>query len=565
MNNIMSWGMAGLVLALGMTWGLLWRANGQKQKIQHKLEREVSLRQGAERSAHAGLRALDIDGRISYVSPAFCAMTGWERGDLVGKTQPFCYWPDEDHYVLSTKLAAVISDPDGIGSIEMRVKRADGSAFEAQMDIAPLFDAHGQRTGSLGSIVDVTETRKIRRRLAASQKRFVTVLEALDASVSVAPIGSGELLFANKRYHRWFGQTAEGHLNLALQNSPSQEAVSVDESSDLVDAFAGLPLDSFVVSRDVGHGRVFHLDRLGKWLDIRSQYLHWVDGRVVQMIIATDVSSRHLAEEKAAIQVDKAQSTNRLITMGEMASSIAHELNQPLTSISNYVNGTVRRLRNDQITQDELMTVLEKVSDQARRAGQVVTHIRHFVRRSEPRRTRIHPGETSQRAVDMMRPELERRRIQISLKIAETLPLLYADPILIEQVLLNLIKNSMDAIDGSTTVIRHPLIELAVSAAEKSGSPGARFIVSDNGPGLPETAIPRIFEAFYSTKLEGMGMGLNLCRSIVEAHYGRIQARNRYNDGRVSGCCFEFWLPADTDSNDAVPASGGDELRRYVK
>jgi C4-dicarboxylate-specific signal transduction histidine kinase len=120
---------------------------------------------------------------------------------------------------------------------------------------------------------------------------------------------------------------------------------------------------------------------------VRSRYLNWVDGRLAQMVIATDITPRRHAEEQAAAQAERAQSASRLITMGEMASSVAHELNQPLTAINNYCNGMVSRIKGKQINEEDLLAALDKTARQAQRAGQIIQRIRSFVKRSEPNRT----------------------------------------------------------------------------------------------------------------------------------------------------------------------------------
>ena len=128
------------------------------------------------------------------------------------------------------------------------------------------------------------------------------------------------------------------------------------------------------------------MPELGKWLEVRSRYLNWVDGRLAQMVIATDITPRRHAEEQAAAQAERAQSASRLITMGEMASSVAHELNQPLTAINNYCNGMVSRIKGKQISEDDLLAALDKTARQAQRAGQIIQRIRSLreAQRAEP-------------------------------------------------------------------------------------------------------------------------------------------------------------------------------------
>lgn len=395
------------------------------------------------------------------------------------------------------------------------------------------------------SMNDPTPPTPIERQLAAAQERFRTVLDALDASVSVAPIGSVELLFANRRYRHWFGNTTDGHLALLAQGGAPQTNAT-DESVDAVDSFVGLPLDDLTHSFAPEHTDIF-VQQLGRWVELKSRYLTWVDGRLVQMVIAVDVTARHDAEERAAAQEEHTQAVGRLITMGEMASSVAHELNQPLAAISNYCAGIISRGGTDRLNAAELQDVLEKIARQAQRAGQIVQHIRAFVKRSAPQLQATHPRDLMGQVAELAEISLRRRHITLESHIDDGLPELCIDPVLVEQVLLNLIKNGADSIDGAGRPSDRRNVKVCVRT--RGCEPAAvEFRVTDTGAGFAAENANRLYEAFFSTKSDGMGMGLNLCRSIVEAHHGRISATNLYNGAEVVGCRFTFWIPVSARS-----------------
>ncbi|MFV0679433.1 PAS domain-containing sensor histidine kinase [Ottowia sp.] len=538
-----------VVLAVMTGWMLManWRQTQRRQQAQLALQTETSFRRAMENSVLTGMRALDLKGRISYVNPAFCQMTGWSEAELLGQSEPFTYWPAEDRDELSTRLNEELggaADPTGF---QMRVKRKDGTLFDARLYVSPLIDATGKQSGWMASMTDITEPNRVRQQLSASYERFTTVLEALDASVSVAPLGSIELLFANRLYRQWFGGTTDGHLKLVARAGTLEVAAS-DESLDTIDSFAGLPLDSLSSTLAADQSEVY-IERLGKWLEVRSRYLNWVDGRLAQMVIATDITARHQAQEMAAAQAERAQTVSRLITMGEMASSVAHELNQPLTAISNYCTGMISRIRSGQISEDALLGALEKTARQAQRAGQVVQHIRSFVRRSEPRREWADIAVIVEQVLELADIELRRRQVRLTHHLARDLPALHVDPILIEQVLINLIKNSAESIDTARRAPGNRTVDLRVTQRDIDGMPAVQFAVTDTGRGLPPEVQRRLYEAFFSTKNEGLGIGLNLCRSIVEAHQGRIEADNLYNADSVVGCRFSFWIPVGPSIN----------------
>ena len=551
-------GLFWLVGALSVltSWMLIgtWRHTRRRLQAQQALIAETNFRRAMENSMLTGMRVLDLEGRITYVNAAFCAMTGWSETELVGQAPPFPYWLESDREVMNDRLEEELHGRALPGGFQVRVRRKNGSIFNARLYVSPLIDARGHQTGWMTSMTDITEPTRIREQLSASYERFTTVLEALDAAVSVAPIGSEELLFANKLYRLWFGSNTVGHLGMVAQAGvPASQAH--DEALDDVDPFAGLPIDTLTAAQPANN-EIFVLE-LGKWLEVRSRYLTWVDGRLAQMVIATDITPRRVAEEQAAAQADRAQAASRLITMGEMASSVAHELNQPLTAIANYCNGMASRIRGQTIDSESLLAALDKTSKQAQRAGQIIQRIRSFVKRSEPNRTPAEVSTMVSEAVELAGIELRRRNVRLNHYVAARLPILQVDPILIEQVMVNLLKNAAESIDNANRPLARRSVELRVLPKTIEGQSAVEFSVQDTGMGLAPEVMDRLYEAFFSTKPEGMGIGLNLCRTIVESHRGRMQAENIYNGSDVVGCRFSFWIPV----LDALKSIANDEAK----
>ena len=530
------------VLSLMTAWMLIgnWRHTRRRIQAQKALVAETNFRRAMENSMVTGMRALDLRGRITYVNPAFCQMTGWSEADLVGAVAPFPYWPDQDRELLMRRLEEEISGQHSSAGFQVRVKRKNGQLFDARMYVSPLIDATGKQTGWMTSMTDITEPNRIREQLASSHERFTIVLEALDASVSVAPLGSEELLFANKLYRLWFGHNTQGHLGLVQQAG----AYSGEKASDDVDDLAGFPIDSLTGASS--ENAEIYVTELGKWLEVRSRYINWADGRLAQMVIASDITPRRQAEELAAQQAERAQTASRLITMGEMASSVAHELNQPLTAISNYCSGMITRIQSKQVKEEDLLLALDKTARQAQRAGQIILRIRSFVKRSEPNRTLSNVSEMVSESLELAEIEMRRRHVRLNHHIAARLPQLLVDPILIEQVLINLMKNACESIDNANRPPGQRQVELCIVPKQIEHQSVVEFSVTDTGMGLPTEDMERVYEAFYSTKVEGMGIGLNLCRSIVESHQGRITAENLYNSNEVTGCRFSFWIPVES-------------------
>jgi hypothetical protein len=207
----------------------------------------------------------------------------------------------------------------------------------------------------------------------------------------------------------------------------------------------------------------------------------------------------------------------------------------------------VNRVRENAIGKDDLIAALEKTARQAERAGQIIHRIRAFVKRSEPQRQEADARAIIDDAVELANIDLRRRKVQLNTYVAQRMPALYCDPILIEQVVLNLVKNAAEAIDLADMPPARRRIELRVVPRQMgAGEAVVEFSITDNGPGMAGDVLGRIYEAFFSTKREGLGIGLSLCRSIIESHRGRLTAENLYNGELVSGCRFTFTLPVDT-------------------
>ena len=562
-SNALFW----MVVALSAltVWMLLgtWRHVRRRSQIQNALVQETNFRRAMEDSMLTGMRALDNEGRITYVNPAFCAMTGFSEAELVGRLPPFPYWPPDRVEENARLLTQEMQGRSPAGGIEVKVMRKDGGVFDARMYVSPLVDSRSQQTGWMTSMTNITEAKRIRDQLSASHERFTTVLEGLDAAVSVMSVQQRELLFANRSYRLWFGADPKGHAQLAGQAlalpflaAPVAGAAAGDDGDD-VDNLSGLPAEQLTAFG--ADPREVYVESQKKWFDVRSRYLQWTDGRLAQMLIATDVTARRRIEEQAARQAERAEVTSRLVTMGEMASSVAHELNQPLAAITNYCNGMVSRVRAETIGKDDLVEALNKTSRQAERAAQIIQRVRSFVKRSEPQRQLASVRAIVDEALELAGIELRRRNVALTTYVAQRLPPLSCDPILIQQVIMNLLKNAAEAIDSAQLPPQRRQIELRVVPRHTPEEGGViEFSVTDHGPGVREDVLARLYEAFFSTKAEGLGIGLALCRSIIESHRGRMKAQNLYNLDTVVGCRFAFTLPVElsaTRSETAGPST----------
>jgi two-component system sensor histidine kinase DctS len=267
-------------------------------------------------------------------------------------------------------------------------------------------------------------------------------------------------------------------------------------------------------------------------IDGNGQHTGW-------MASMLDVTERRRAEELARQQQEKLQFTSRLVTMGEMASTLAHELNQPLAAIASYNTGCLNVLAAGAFDPQEIREALEKLGVQAQRAGRIIRRVHDFVRKSEPKRAPCSLAEIVDDCLGFVEAEARKRRVQLATELPPLPPVL-ADRLMLEQVLLNLIRNGMDAMSATLAARRVLRISARRSAEEVVVS------IADNGCGIAPEVRDKLFTAFFSTKPEGMGIGLSICRSIIEFHRGRLWVEDNALAPDESGTIFSFTLPLES-------------------
>jgi PAS domain S-box-containing protein len=516
-------------LSLLVVWSLWSLKNnlGRRIRAEDALRAESNFRKAMEESMPTGMRAIDMHGCITYVNAAFCKMVGRSQEELIGATAPYPYWSLEDLAEHERILQRSLSGDAPRGGIESRFRRKNGEHLDVRIYEAPLVDAGGRQSGWMASIHDVTEQRRARAELEASHQRFMTVLDGLDAAIYVADLEADQILFANKAFKNIYGYDTDGRNCWQVTS-----VCHPDPARFMAEARRLAPHQTPFELHDTELQNSLN----GHWYQLRERAIQWVDGRVVRMEMATDITDRMNMEELNNQQSERLQQTSRLITMGEMASSLAHELNQPLAAIANYNMGCVNRLQANDYRPEELLAAMQKASAQAERAGKIIRRVRDFVKKSEPNRSAVQIDEVIEEIIGFAEIEARKAGVRISVSVPADLPSAYADKIMIEQVVLNLVKNGIEAMHDTPRVDR----ELAISA-RANGKDFIEVRVADRGHGVLVEQAEKLFVPFYTTKPEGMGMGLNICRSIIEFHHGRLWAVANSGGGTV----FSFTLPVN--------------------
>ncbi|MGV3571554.1 MAG: sensor histidine kinase [Ramlibacter sp.] len=384
----------------------------RRLQVEEDLADALAFRKAMEDSLVTGLRARDLQGRTTYVNPAFCEMVGFAPEELLGQDAP-PYWPPElaDEYGKrqAVRLTGGNAPPrEGFESVFMR---KSGVRFPVLIIEAPLINAVGVQTGWMSAVLDISEQRRVEELSRASQERL--------------------------------------------------------------------------------------------------------------------------------------QATARLATVGEMASLLSHELNQPLAAIASYATGSLNLLQDAPPAAADLRLAISRIAQQANRAGRVIKSVHDFVRRRVQAREVVAPGALLEAILPLVNLQARKLGVRVESRVAPGLPPVLCDRTMVEQVLLNLARNAMQAMDEGSVPRPSLLLQARESGAADGGSRWLEFSVTDVGPGIAEDVKAQLFTPFFTTKAEGMGLGLSLCRTVVEQHGGALA----FEPNRPRGTIFRFTLPAHLPSS----------------
>ncbi|HOW17538.1 MAG TPA: PAS domain S-box protein, partial [Phycisphaerae bacterium] len=470
------------------------------------------------------------DGTFVFVNEACCRLFGKSKAELLGNTCASVVHPDYLDRV-GAELAS-LSPSNPVAVIENGILAADGNVRWMQFVNRGLFDAHGNLVEIQAVGRDLTERKRVEDLLRQERDRAQHYLDI--AEVMFVAIDTQE--------------------NVTLINKKGCEILRCAEEEVLgrnwFDHFVPAPerertraVFARLIAGEVAPARYYQNAVLTR--DGRTRMMAWhntvvrdASGRIVGTLSSgEDITERLRAEEEARQRQAELAHVLRVSTVGAMASSLAHELSQPLTAVTSYLRGCQRRLRDGKMDLESLGRAIASAIEQAERAGEIVQTVRTFLQRGEVRRTRVDLNRVVRGAVTLVAAEADRQGIAVRLALCPELPPTSANPVQIEQVILNLIRNGLEAMSQVAGAARELRIETAVS---ENG--GLEVAVADSGPGLGVEDPDRIFSPFFTTKPEGLGMGLSISRTIVEAHGGRLWM----TPNGEGGCTFRFTLPAVT-------------------
>jgi PAS domain S-box-containing protein len=502
--------------------------------ITERVQFEVALRASEERwravfeNTAVGIVTHHFEhGRYETANEAFQRMTGY-TGDELRNLTVLDITPEEDLAAPRNRRDEIVAEPRRSYRIEKRYRRKDGEILWADVN-SFLIPATDSTPAFLAVVaVDITERKRAEAALRASEERWRATLE-------IAPVGIASLDLEHRRYQtaNESFQRMTGYTEDELRNLTPLDVTHEDDRATTQD----------LMERSTGGVGVLQRKRYRRkngevvWADVNTFAVPAADSTPAFLgVVAVDITDRKRGEEALQqAQADLAR-LNRVMLLGEMTASIAHEINQPIAAVITNGSAGLRWLGARQPDLDEVRQALGRIVRDGTRAGEVIGRIRSLAKKAPPRREPLDINQVISEATALTQAEMQRSAVRLQSLLADDLPLVSADRVQLQQVMINLIVNAVEAMVAAGDGPR----ELTILSGRDNAN-DAVIEVQDTGPGLDPEKFERFFQSFYTTKPDGIGMGLAISRSIAEAHGGELSAAPNQPRGAV----FRLTLPLE--------------------
>ncbi|MBT3359977.1 MAG: PAS domain S-box protein [Rhodospirillales bacterium] len=489
------------------------------------------------------IAALDLRGNITLINRKGCEVLGYSEDELIGENWFERVLPaDESHEIKAMFREAFASKTERVLHRENHVTTKSGERRLISWQNSFVIGPNGQITGSLSSGQDITESRRAEEALRQKSAHIQAVLDNSSAGIHLKDI-DGRFLLVNEKFAADLVDE-----KFTADFKPTPENIVGKTSHDLVQ---GKVADTFrakdreVIETKSAISYEFEMkDKSGSprvYISTRFPVLGDNGDIMGTGGISTEISEHAQAQAAAKKLQEELAHILRVGTVGEMATGIAHEVNQPLAAIKNYSMGMLRRLRSGGAEPQDMTRILELISEQAQRAGDLIRNVRRFAHREADGEDEIDVNAAIRDVASILTNEAVARDIRIDLDLNDDLPRIPGEAVQIQQAVLNLVRNGMDAM---TDIEPDQTARLLNIRTARTDGDLIKISVADTGSGIPERVRARIFNPFFTTRPAGLGMGLSICRTIVKAHGGDIWFTSIPGEGTV----FHLTLPILTEA-----------------
>lgn len=463
-----------------------------------------------------GTALIDMENRILAANPALCAFLGYEPGDIAG-TSFLELVHVEDRASNERRLNALRAGTSDHFTLEKRFMRRDGKPLWASLRLTLARGADSDSGCLIAQIDDINDRRLAQQALAESERRYRSLIDNNPDSVVV--LRDHVIVFANAAANAMFGAgDPDGLIGRDVFDliAPEDRSIIATRMENVIATHEPSPLSEFGFLR---------LDGSQFTAEVTGATIRWRGTSAIQSVIR-DVSRRKHAEDHVRRLHQELAHMSRLSSLGEMATGFAHEINQPLAAIANFARGRMMNLSTDAADVDATRQTFRNIEEQALRAGEIVRRIRGFIQKREPERREFDLNEAIRESAALLHGEAARHDVTMALDLADSLPPAWGDALQVQQIVLNLGRNAIDAMAGAGS----PRRELTIRTQPGPES-NVEIVVEDTGPGIPDETRPDIFKPFFTTKETGLGMGLAISRTIAEGLGGRLKDDPAFETG----------------------------------
>lgn len=455
------------------------------------------------------------------------------RSRLIGKRLPTLVSKNSHpvlHMCLQQASAATIKQ-----SYEIELLRSDGSSFYSQVECTVIIDPASKLTLLRLAIVDVGERRLAKQMLKCSEEKFRSIVEATKEWIWTIDL-KGRYLYSNPAVTNILGYSVTELLGY--------NRLWLIHKEDLPVIVKMLPL-STRGKRGWNNLTLRWRCKDGSYRYLESNAVPFFDTKGTLLGFRgteRDVTLRKQVEEQTRQQQAAVHQASKINSLGELASALAHELAQPLTAINNFITGCIRRLNSNTNQKKALLEALQQAAEQAERAGQIIHRMKNFIQYGKLHCEKVDINSMICESISLIKKEFPSSAVKISFESLKPRTFITADKIQLEQVMLNLMRNSIEIM--TDYAVLDPQLHIGCIRYDQH----VLIKVTDNGPGFCfEGDLNKLFEACFTTKVDGLGIGLAISRTIIEAHGGHLRAYRRAPD---KGACFQITLPIKQEQND---------------